>query len=88
MAPSDAAVSDLLEPVAHRAGQLVEQNRPEQALCTFPAELIAFPSAHRAISRRFDDLDLPARDCAPHLRSCHRCIGMLFVKEAGRPTVG
>lgn len=57
----DAAVSDLLEPVVHRAGELLrEAAGPEQALRTFLAELIAFQSAHHAINDQLGPLELPA----------------------------
>src|ERR1700761_680942 len=56
----DAAVSGLLEPVVQGARQLLEQARPDQALRTFLAELIAFQSAHYAISDQLGGLDLPA----------------------------
>ncbi|WP_155370781.1 TetR/AcrR family transcriptional regulator [Catellatospora vulcania] len=56
----DAAVSGLLEPVVRRARALLEQTAAEDALRTFLAELIAFQSAHHAISDQLGDLDLPA----------------------------
>lgn len=56
----DAAVSGLLEPVVHRAGQLLDETRPEQALRTFLTELIAFQSAHHAIGDQLGSLELPA----------------------------
>lgn len=56
----DAAVSGLLEPVLQRARALLEQTSPEEALRTFLAELIAFQSAHHAISDQLGGLDLPA----------------------------
>jgi AcrR family transcriptional regulator len=56
----DAAVSRLLEPVVARARDLLAKARPEQALRTFLAELIAFQSAHHAISEQLGGLDLPA----------------------------
>ncbi|WP_460351327.1 TetR/AcrR family transcriptional regulator [Actinoallomurus acanthiterrae] len=56
----DAAVSGLLEPVVQRARELLDQLPPEQALRTFLAELIAFQSAHHAISDELDGLDVPA----------------------------
>ncbi|WP_329368589.1 TetR/AcrR family transcriptional regulator [Streptomyces sp. NBC_01483] len=56
----DAAVAGLLAPVVDRAGQLLEQAGPEQALRTFLAELIAFQSAHHAISRQLDGLEAPS----------------------------
>lgn len=56
----DAAVSSLLEPVVGRARQLLERTGPEQALCTFLAELIAFQSAHHAINDQLGGLALPA----------------------------
>jgi AcrR family transcriptional regulator len=46
----DGAVSGLLEPVVRRAWALLEETSPDQALRTFLAELIAFQSAHHAIS--------------------------------------
>ncbi|MEU0566719.1 TetR/AcrR family transcriptional regulator [Nonomuraea sp. NPDC005983] len=56
----DAAVSGLLEPVARRGRDLLNETSPEQALRTFLAELIAFQSAHHAISDQFGGLNLPA----------------------------
>jgi AcrR family transcriptional regulator len=56
----DAAVAGLLGPVVDRAGQLLEQVRPEEALRTFLAELIAFQAAHHALGRRLDGLEAPA----------------------------
>jgi AcrR family transcriptional regulator len=56
----DAAVSGLLEPVVARARELLAQRSPEQALRVFLAELIAFQSAHHAISDQLGGLDLPA----------------------------
>jgi AcrR family transcriptional regulator len=56
----DAAVSDLLEPVVLRADALLAQTSPVQALRTFLGELIAFQSAHHAVSDNLDGLDLPA----------------------------
>jgi AcrR family transcriptional regulator len=56
----DAAVSALLEPVVRRAEALLTQTSPMRALRTFLGELIAFQSAHHAISEQFDGLDLPA----------------------------
>jgi AcrR family transcriptional regulator len=56
----DTAVSCLLEPVVRRARELLEKTNPEQALRTFLAELIAFQSAHHAISDHLGGLDLPA----------------------------
>jgi AcrR family transcriptional regulator len=56
----DAAVSSLLEPLIRRARELLEQTRPDQALRTFLAELIAFQSAHHAISGQLDGLNVPA----------------------------
>ncbi|MGW8887950.1 TetR/AcrR family transcriptional regulator [Streptomyces sp. NPDC055749] len=56
----DAAVSGLLEPVVRRAGHLLEEAGPEQALRTFLAELITFQSAHHAISEQLDGRELPA----------------------------
>lgn len=56
----DAAVSGLLEPVVQRAWALLGQTSPEQAVRTFLAELIAFQSAHHAISDQLGGLDLPA----------------------------
>lgn len=56
----DAAVSGLLEPVVHRAGQLLDETRPERALRTFLTELIAFQSAHHAIGDQLGSLELPA----------------------------
>jgi len=56
----DAAVSGLLAPVVARARDLLAQTGPEQALRVFLAELIAFQSAHHAVSEHFGGLDLPA----------------------------
>ncbi|MDN3356224.1 TetR family transcriptional regulator [Actinomadura sp. DC4] len=56
----DAAVAGLLEPVVRRARELLETASAEQALRTFLAELIAFQSAHHAISGQLFGLDLPA----------------------------
>jgi AcrR family transcriptional regulator len=56
----DAAVSGLLEPVVRHARVLLEETGPEQALRTFLAELIAFQSAHHAISDQLGGLSLPA----------------------------
>lgn len=55
----DAAVSSLLEPVVRRARALLAETSPEQALRTFLAELIAFQSAHHAISAELGGLDVP-----------------------------
>src|SRR5215475_4747522 len=56
----DAAVSGLLEPVVQRARALLEETSPEQALRTFLTELIAFQSAHHAISDQLGGLNVPA----------------------------
>jgi AcrR family transcriptional regulator len=56
----DAAVSGLLEPVVQRARTLLDETGPAAALRTFLAELIAFQSAHHAISDQLDGLDVPA----------------------------
>ncbi|GAB2854813.1 TetR/AcrR family transcriptional regulator [Actinocorallia aurea] len=56
----DAAVAGLLAPVVDRAGQLLEQTGPERALRTFLAELIAFQSAHHAVSSLLDGLEAPS----------------------------
>ncbi|WP_203914589.1 TetR/AcrR family transcriptional regulator [Rhizocola hellebori] len=56
----DTAISGLLEPVVQRAKTLLEKDSPEQALRTFLGELIAFQSAHHAISDQLGGLDLPA----------------------------
>jgi AcrR family transcriptional regulator len=56
----DAAVSGLLEPVVRRARALLAEASPEQALRTFLTELIAFQSAHHAISAQLGGLNLPA----------------------------
>lgn len=56
----DAAVSGLLEPVVLRARALLDETGPEQALRTFLAELIAFQSAHHAVSDQLGGLDMPA----------------------------
>lgn len=56
----DAAVAGLLAPVVDRAGHLLEQLRPEAALRTFLAELIAFQSAHHALSAQLEGLAAPA----------------------------
>jgi AcrR family transcriptional regulator len=56
----DAAVSGLVEPVVRRARALLAETTPEQALRTFLAELIAFQSAHYAISDQLGGVDMPA----------------------------
>jgi AcrR family transcriptional regulator len=56
----DAAVAGLLEPVVRRAGDLLAEIAPEQALRTFLAELISFQAAHHAINDQLDGLHLPA----------------------------
>ncbi|MGW0806238.1 TetR/AcrR family transcriptional regulator [Nonomuraea sp. NPDC002799] len=56
----DAAVADLLGPMVQRARDLLGESGPERALRTFLAELIAFQSAHHAVSDQFGGLDLPA----------------------------
>jgi AcrR family transcriptional regulator len=56
----DAAVSGLLEPVVRRARTLLEETSPDQAMRTFLAELMAFQSAHHAISDQLGGLNLPA----------------------------
>jgi AcrR family transcriptional regulator len=56
----DAAISSLLGPVVDRARDLLARTSPEQALRVFLAELIAFQSAHHAISEQLHDLDMPA----------------------------
>jgi AcrR family transcriptional regulator len=56
----DAAVAGLLEPVVDRGRQLLRLSGPESALRTFLAELVAFQSAHYAISEQLGGLDLPA----------------------------
>ena len=56
----DAAVSGLLEPVVRRGRALLEETSPEEALRTFLAELMAFQSAHHAISDQLGGLNLPA----------------------------
>ncbi|WP_433466537.1 TetR/AcrR family transcriptional regulator [Spirillospora sp. CA-128828] len=56
----DAAVSQLLEPVVQRARDLLAETAPYQALRTFLRELIAFQTAHHAISDQFGGLALPA----------------------------
>ena len=56
----DAAVSGLLEPVVRRARALLEETSPERALRTFLAELIAFQSAHHAVSDELGGLHVPA----------------------------
>ena len=56
----DAAVSGLLEPLVQRARDLLHQAGAEGALRTFLAELIAFQSAHHAVSDELGGLRLPA----------------------------
>ncbi|WP_406193382.1 TetR family transcriptional regulator [Kitasatospora sp. NBC_01560] len=56
----DSAVSRLLEPVVRRADDLLATSTPAQALRTFLRELIAFQTAHHAISEQLDGLELPA----------------------------
>jgi len=56
----DAAVSGLLEPVVQRGRDLLGQRSPEQALRTFLEELIAFQSAHHAISDQLEGHHVPA----------------------------
>jgi AcrR family transcriptional regulator len=56
----DAAVSGLVEPVVRRARTLLAEAGPERALRTFLAELMAFQSAHYAISDQLGGLDMPA----------------------------
>ena len=56
----DAAVSRLLGPVVQRARDLLTETTPYQALRIFLRELIAFQSAHHAVSGYLGGLDLPA----------------------------
>jgi len=56
----DAAVSRLLEPVVRRAHDLLTETTAEESLRTYLRELIAFQSAHHAISDQLHGLDLPA----------------------------
>jgi AcrR family transcriptional regulator len=56
----DAAVSRLLEPVVQRARDLLAETKPYQALRIFLRELIAFQSAHHAITDQLSGLTLPA----------------------------
>jgi len=56
----DAAVSGLLEPVVVRARALLDETGPAAALRTFLGELIAFQSAHYAISDQLGGLEMPA----------------------------
>jgi AcrR family transcriptional regulator len=56
----DAAVSGLLQPVVARGRQLLAQAKPDQALRTFLAELMAFQSAHHAISDQLGGRNVPA----------------------------
>jgi AcrR family transcriptional regulator len=56
----DAAVSGLLQPVVERARHLLATGKPEHALRTFLAELMAFQADHHAISDQLRGLDLPA----------------------------
>ena len=56
----DAAVAGLLAPVVDRAEQLLAQVGPEQALRTFLRELIAFQSAHHALSDQLTGAQAPA----------------------------
>jgi AcrR family transcriptional regulator len=56
----DAAVSELLEPVVRRAGDLLGEQSPDKALRTFLAELIAFQAAHHPVNDQLDGLNLPA----------------------------
>lgn len=55
----DAAVSGLLRPVVDRAEHLLATEKPEHALRTFLAELMAFQADHHAISDQLRGLDLP-----------------------------
>jgi AcrR family transcriptional regulator len=56
----DAAISGLLEPVVRRAGDLLRQTSPDQAVRTFLAELMAFQAAHHGLSDQLGSLHLPA----------------------------
>lgn len=56
----DTALAGLLEPVVRRARMLLASSRPEQALRTFLAELIAFQAAHHAMGDHLGGLHLPA----------------------------
>jgi AcrR family transcriptional regulator len=55
----DAAVAGLLQPVVDRAQHLLATEKPEYALRTFLAELMAFQADHHAISDQLRPLDLP-----------------------------
>jgi AcrR family transcriptional regulator len=56
----DAAVAGLLAPVVDRAEELLTQVGPEQSLRTFLRELIAFQSAHHALSDQLTGAQAPA----------------------------
>lgn len=56
----DAAAATLLEPVVQRARDLLDETTPARALRTFLGELIAFQSAHHALSAELDGLNVPA----------------------------
>ena len=56
----DAAVAGLLEPLVDRAEHLLAQAGPERALRTFLRELIAFQSAHHALSEQLAGRAAPA----------------------------
>lgn len=56
----DAAVSRLLEPVVQRARTLLAETTAHRALRTFLGELIAFQSAHHAVTDQIGGLNLPA----------------------------
>ncbi|MEV6964534.1 TetR/AcrR family transcriptional regulator [Hamadaea sp. NPDC051192] len=55
----DAAVAGLLRPVVARAHELSSSDRPEQALRTFLAELMAFQGAHHAAGDNLRGLSAP-----------------------------
>jgi hypothetical protein len=55
-----AAAGPIVAPVVRRAWALLEETSPDQAMRTFLAELIAFQSAHHAISDQLGGLNLPA----------------------------
>jgi AcrR family transcriptional regulator len=55
----DAAVAGLLRPVVDRARHLSATEKPERALRTFLAELMAFQADHHAVSDQLIGLELP-----------------------------
>jgi Transcriptional regulator len=56
----DAAVAGLLQPIVDRAQHLLATEKPENALRTFLAELMAFQAEHQAIGDQLRGLELPA----------------------------